>query len=136
MTAKEYLRQARTLDTLINTHLREKSELQQMAYSISTPSLGERVQTSRNTDAPYVRTLEKIMRLEDRITNEIDRLVDLKAEMLSAIEDMANSQERLLLKYRYFDGCTWEEIGMALNVSERTARRIHGSALQNFVVPT
>lgn len=76
------------------------------------------------------------MRLEDRITSEIDRLVDLKAEMLTAIEDMANPQERLLLKYRYFEGYTWEEIGMAMNVCDRIARRIHGSALQNFVVPT
>ncbi|MCD8337623.1 MAG: flagellar biosynthesis protein FliA [Lachnospiraceae bacterium] len=136
MTAKEYLRQARDLDALINAHLKEKADLQQMAYSISSPSLGERVQTSRDADAPYVRTLEKIMRLEDRITGEIDRLVDLKAEMLTAIEDMANPQERLLLKYRYFEGYTWEEIGMAMNVCDRTARRIHGSALQNFVVPT
>lgn len=135
MTSKEYLRQARDLDALINTHMKDKADLQQMACNISAPTLGERVQTSRNTDAPYVHTLEKIMLLEDRITAEIDRLVDLKAEMLSAIEDMTSPQEKMLLKYRYFDRYTWEEIGMKLNVCARTARRIHGSALQHFVVP-
>ncbi|MCD7764025.1 MAG: DUF1492 domain-containing protein [Lachnospiraceae bacterium] len=106
-----------------------------MAYSISSPSLGERVQTSRNTDAPYVRTLEKIMLLEDRITAEIDRLVNLKTEMLAAIEDMENTEEKLLLKYRYFEGHTWEEIAVRMSVSIRTMHRIHGSALQNFIVP-
>ncbi|MCC8046434.1 MAG: DUF1492 domain-containing protein [Clostridiales bacterium] len=135
MTAKEYLRQAHNLDALINSHIREKEELQQMAYSISSPSLGERVQTSRNTDAPYVRTLEKIMLLEDKITAEIDNLVDLKTEMLSAINAMDDYEERLLLKYRYFEGCTWEEVCARLHVSNRTVHRIHSSALQNFVVP-
>ena len=135
MTAKEYLKQARNLDALINTHIREKEELQHMAFSISSPGLGERVQTSRNTDAPYVRTLEKVMMLEDRITAEIDRLVNLKAEMLGAIEDMENTEEKLLLKYRYFEGRTWEEISVLMSVSVRTVHRIHGSALQNFVVP-
>ena len=135
MTAKEYLKQARNLDALINSHIREKEDLQHMAYSISSPSLGERVQTSRNTDAPYVRTLEKIMLLEDRITAEIDRLVNLKTEMLAAIEDMENTEEKLLLKYRYFEGHTWEEIAVRMSVSIRTVHRIHGSALQNFIVP-
>ncbi len=135
MTAKEYLKQARNLDALINSHIREKEELQHMAYSISSPSLGERVQTSRNADAPYVRTLEKIMLLEDRITAEIDRLVNLKTEMLAAIEDMENTEEKLLLKYRCFEGRTWEEIAVRMSVSIRTVHRIHGLALQNFVVP-
>ncbi|MCD8365250.1 MAG: flagellar biosynthesis protein FliA [Clostridiales bacterium] len=135
MTAKEYLKQARNLDALINSHIREKEDLQHMAYSISSPSLGERVQTSRNADAPYVRTLEKIMLLEDRITAEIDRLVNLKTEMLAAIEDMENTEEKLLLKYRYFEGHTWEEIAVRMSVSIRTVHRIHGSALQNFIVP-
>ncbi|MCD7716079.1 MAG: DUF1492 domain-containing protein [Lachnospiraceae bacterium] len=135
MTSKEYLRQAHNLDALINSHLKEKSELQQMAFSISTPNLGERVQTSRNTDAPYTKTIEKISLLEDRITREIDRLVDLKAEMLSAIEDMENADERLLLKYRYFDDCSFEQISSILHISLSTVYRLHSAALKNFVVP-
>ncbi|MCC8044883.1 MAG: DUF1492 domain-containing protein [Clostridiales bacterium] len=136
MTSKEYLRQAHNLDALINSHLKEKAELQQMAFSISTPNLGERVQTSRNTDAPYTKTIEKISLLEDRITREIDRLVDLKAEMLSAIEDMENADERLLLKYRYFDDCSFEQISSILHISLSTVYRLHSAALKNFVVPT
>ncbi len=136
MTSKEYLRQAHNLDALINSHLKEKAELQQMAFSISTPNLGERVQTSRNTDAPYTKTIEKISLLEDRITREIDRLVDLKAEMLSAIEDMENADERLLLKYRYFDDCSFEQISSILHISLSTVYRLHSAALKNFVVPS
>ncbi len=75
------------------------------------------------------------MLLEDRITAEIDRLVNLKTEVLAAIEDMENTEEKLLLKYRYFEGRTWEEIAVRMSVSIRTVHRIHGLTLQNFVVP-
>ncbi len=75
------------------------------------------------------------MLLEDRITAEIDRLVNLKTEMLAAIEDMENTEEKLLLKYHYFEERTWEEIAVRMSVSIRTVHRIHGLALQNFVVP-
>ena len=43
--------------------------------------------------------------------------------------------EQLVLRYRYLDDCTWEEISRMLNVSLRTVHRIHGSALQHFSVP-
>lgn len=48
---------------------------------------------------------------------------------------LENRDEQLVLRYRYLDDCTWEEISRMLNVSLRTVHRIHGSALQNFSVP-
>lgn len=48
---------------------------------------------------------------------------------------LASRDEQLLLRYRYLDDFTWEEIARMLNVSLRTVHRIHGSALQNFIVP-
>ena len=58
-----------------------------------------------------------------------------KAEMEDAIEKLSNVDERLLLRYRYLDNHSWEEIGVLLNASVRTVHRIHSSALQNFSVP-
>jgi DNA-directed RNA polymerase specialized sigma24 family protein len=46
-----------------------------------------------------------------------------------------NREEQVLLRYRYIDGFSWEEISQMLNVSLRTVHRIHGAALQNFSVP-
>ena len=65
MTAKEYLRQAYRLDQKINSDLEEVAALREMASSVSSPQLSERVQTSRKGDAPFVRCLEKIIELED-----------------------------------------------------------------------
>ena len=135
MTAKEYLSQAYRLDQRIDSNIAEITRLREMACGISSPSWEEKVQTSRNTDAPFVRCLEKIMDLEKVVNSEIDTLVDLKAEMEDAIEKLSNVDERLLLRYRYLDNHSWEEIGVLLNASVRTVHRIHSSALQNFSVP-
>ena len=53
MTPKEYLKQAYRLDHRINSDIAELGRLREMSTSISSPSLGEKVQTNRNTDAPF-----------------------------------------------------------------------------------
>ena len=74
MTAKEYLSQAYRLDQRIDSNIAEITRLREMAFGISSPSWEEKVQTSRNTDAPFVRCLEKIMDLEKVVNSEIDTL--------------------------------------------------------------
>ena len=63
MTSKEYLRQAYRLDQKINSDIEEVARLREMAGSISSPVLGEKVQASRSGDAPFVRVVEKILAL-------------------------------------------------------------------------
>ena len=101
MTAKEYLRQAYRLDQKINSDLEEVAALREMASSVSSPQLSERVQTSRKGDAPFVRCLEKIIELEDKINKEIDLLVELKKEIRTVITTVEDTDERMVLKYRY-----------------------------------
>lgn len=59
----------------------------------------------------------------------------LKETINAAIDRLASREEQLVLRYRYLDNCSWEEISRMLNVSLRTVHRIHGPALQNFSVP-
>lgn len=81
------------------------------------------MQTSSSTEAPFVRSLEKIMDLEDTINKEIDTLVCLKNQIRTVIEAVQNTDERLVLRYRYIHKCTWEQIGNELNADARTIRR-------------
>ena len=135
MTAKEYLSQAYRLDQRSNSNIEEISRLREMVCSISSPSWEENVQTSRHTDAPFVRCLEKIMDLEKVVNGEIDTLVDLKRQIRTTIERVPNTDEQLVLRYRYIHNCTWEQIGNELNADARTIRRWHGDALQKVKVP-
>ena len=135
MTNKEYLRQAYRLDQKINSDIEEVARLREMAGSISSPVLGDKVQTSRNRDGLFVRNMEKILLLEEKINREIDVLVDLKSQMRDVIAAVQDTDERMVLRYRYIHNLTWEQIGNELNADKSTIRRWHGSALAHVVLP-
>ena len=135
MTPKEYLKQAYRLDHRINSDIAELGRLREMSTSISSPSLGEKVQTNRNTDAPFVKCLERIYSLEENINEEIDLLVNLKEEIRSVIDMVSNTDERMVLRYRYIHNYTWEQIGDVLGADSRTVRRWHGQALGHVTLP-
>lgn len=136
MTAKEYLNQARHLDALINCRLREIDYWKELSSSVSGMRFdGMPHSPNRPTEAPFVRCLEKIDEIQRSVEEKIAYLVRLKEEINTAIDKLESRDEQLVLRYRYLDDCTWEEISRMLNVSLRTVYRIHGSALQNFSVP-
>ena len=137
MMAKDYLRRAYLLDKQINVEIQEMEMMKAMRGQVQGMCYGERIGTNpnRNLEAPFIKTIEKIVERERRINDKIDQLVDLKVEIDTAIDQMENAEERLLLKYRYLKNESWENIAMELNVSFRTVHRIHASALRNFVVP-
>lgn len=135
MKAKEYLHQAYRLDHRINSDIEEMARLREMASSVSSPVFGEKVQTSRSTEAPFVRCIEKIMLLEKQINNEIDTLVDLKEQIRGVIDRVPDTDERMVLRYRYVHNYTWEQIGDELNADKSTVRRWHGNALLHTEVP-
>lgn len=135
MTAKEYLNQARHLDALIHCRLREIDYWRDLSSSVSGSSFEEHHNPNRPTEAPFVRCLEKIDEIQHSVEEKVAYLVCLKEEINKAIDKLDNRDEQLLLRYRYLDNCTWEEIAAMLNVSIRSVHRIHGMALQHFSVP-
>lgn len=124
MTVKEYLHQAYRLDQRIKSDTMEAQNLREMAGSVSAIQYDkDRVQTSRNTEAPFVRTLEKLWTLEKKIAGELEMLSDLKKQIREVIEAVPDTDERMVLKYRYIHNYTWEQIGMELCADARTIRR-------------
>lgn len=135
MRIKEYLHQAYRLDHRINSDIEEMARLRDMASSVSAPMFGDKVQISRSNEAPYVRCIEKILTLEKRINDEIDTLVDLKEQIRGTIDKVTDTDERMVLRYRYVHNYTWEQIGDELNADKSTVRRWHGNALLHAEVP-
>ena len=102
MTVKEYLHQAYRLDQRIKSDTMEAQNLREMAGSVSAIQYDkDRVQTSRNTEAPFVRTLEKLWTLEKKIAGELEMLSDLKKQIREVIEAVPDTDERMVLKYRF-----------------------------------
>lgn len=136
MDKKEYLRQAYYLDKRIEIHLEELESLRELAGSVSSLCYGkEKVQTSINTEAPFVKALMKLMDLEEKIGQELSLLIRLKEQVNGAIEKLTNSDEQMVLLYRYFKKMTWDKIGQEIHVSRETAKRIHANALRHFILP-
>ena len=135
MTAEEYLRQAYRLDQRINSDLEELSRLHEMAVSTSAPVPGEKVQTTRNTEAPFVSAVEKIMAQEEYINGEVDLLVDLREQIRKVIGTVPDPDERMVLQYRYIHGLTWKKISKKLCKSVSSVKRYHWSGLSHVTMP-
>ena len=135
MTSKEYLQQAYLLDTRINANVNEISSLRQLARKVSSLNAGERVQTSKSCEAPFVKCIEKIIALEEEVNRQIDLLVALKKQIKAVIEAVPDNNERMVLWCRYLQSMTWEQIGEELHAGRTTVKRWHSSALSHVILP-
>ncbi|HHT14497.1 MAG TPA: RNA polymerase subunit sigma-70 [Clostridiales bacterium] len=135
MNAEEYLSQAHRLDQKINSDLKELSDLRAMACSVSSPGWEERIRASGPKEAPFVKNVEKIILLENKINQEIDLFVDLKEQIRDTINGVEDADEQLVLRYRHLHGYTWDAIGLELHVDAKTAKRWYDNALEHMQLP-
>ena len=130
MTAKEYLRSIKYLDSAINAKQAELDKLKRDMCSIKGVTYdGDKVQGGI-TDS--MKIVDKIIELNNLINAEIDRLVDLKAEAHQKIEKVCNEKFISLLTDIYINGYTFEQIAERMNITDKTVCRWHGQALQLF----
>lgn len=135
MTAEQYLSQAYRLDQRIQLEQSELDNLKTLAASVGSPGFDEHNNPNHPTDAPFVKTLERIWEMEQKISTELSQLILLKQEILKVLSKVNDVDERLVLTYRYLKNMSWSEISIELGVSDRTIRRWHERALTHVVVP-
>ena len=128
MTAREYLSQAFHIDQRINSKLSQVMRLRETATNC-TATLSD----MPRPDSPN--TICKIVDLEREINEDIDRLVDLKAEARRVINAVSDPDQQLILELRYLCYKPWNEIMTELGYSEPTIYRLHGEALKKICVP-
>ena len=133
MMAKEYLSQAFIVDVDINTKLDQLDRLNALATKATT-TFSEVPFTG--TPDPHRREdiIVKIIDLEDRIKEEMRRLVDLKSDIMTAIAKIEEPEQRIVLEKRYLEFKKWEDIAVEMNRSLRSIYRLHGEALKNVHV--
>ena len=72
-----------------------------MAAAISSPQItADKVQTTPSGDPPYVSALMRIWEMEEKINEEIDLYVDLKAQIHSVLKQVSNPDYLMVLRYR------------------------------------
>ena len=70
----------------------------------------------------------KIIALQNEIAADMDRLVQIKKDIVDVIAKVDDVKYRILLEKRYLCGETWEEITMSLYHNRRWVFRLHDKA--------
>lgn len=129
MTAKDYLRQLKTLDNMINAKLLERERVRALATRVST-SLTEKVQgTGKNSMEDAV---IKATELEEQIGTDISKLFDLKEEARELIGRIDDENSKIILSMYYISNATFEQVAENTDISSRWVRKIHEKALKKF----
>ena len=69
--------------------------------------------------------------IQDKIDQKLDELICLKEQIENAISGL-DPNERLLIRLKYCEGLTWEEVAVRLNYTWRHVHRIHKNILQKL----
>ena len=127
---KKYLLQYRGLEGEISRLIEElgeqRAKAQKMTAAYSNLPKGQPAGDS------LARAVERMIELEEKLNARIDTQVDLRMEIERGIETISDSILRDLLRCKYIEGLTWEEIAVKLNYSERQIYNLHGLALDRL----
>lgn len=128
MTAKEYLSQAYRLDQRIDAKIAQVSSLNDLATKCTATLNGMPRNPNRGGSA-MADAVVKIISLQNEINEDIDKLVDLKREMVTLIKRVNDTEYQTLLEKRYLCFMTWEQIAVDMNYSIHHLYKIHNAAL-------
>jgi hypothetical protein len=128
MTVKEYLSQAFGLNEMINSKMEQADELRELAEKATyRMQLAKAYGAKQNS--PLENAIVNMVDLEYEIDTDIDRLVDLKRELMHVINRVEKPQYRLLLEKRYLLFKTWDAVAKDLGCELRWVHRLHNCAL-------
>ncbi|MCM1439306.1 MAG: hypothetical protein NC131_08930 [Roseburia sp.] len=134
MTAKDYLQQARFLDSRINSKLQQIASLNELA-SRCTSTFSDMPKNPNRSGSRMEDAVCKIVDLQAEINMDIDALVYLKREIMGVIKAVPNVEYQTLLEKRYLCFINWEQIAIDMNYSMQHIHRMHSAALKEIKVP-
>ena len=128
MTKKEYLLQykdaQREVDRLINERARWIARATKVTPTYTGMPHGGSGE-DRMQDA-----VERLSEVEDELNDKIDWLVDLRREIETVICTIGDQRLETVLRYRYIDCMTFEQIAVIMDYSYDHVIRMHGWALK------
>ena len=134
MTPKEYLNQAYWLDRRINSKLAQLSALQEMVTKTTSIMSNHVVSRTRNVHS-MEDVMARIIDMQAEINGDIDRLVNLKREIMQAVKAVDNPELQTLLELRYLCFMDWPDIASEMHCSESNVYKVHSRALRAVRVP-
>lgn len=128
MRAREYLSKAYRLDQRINSKLEQVQSLNELATKATSTLTGMPRNPNRATST-MADAVAKIIDLQAEINRDIDRLVDLKRDIVTLVKSVDNTEFQTLLEKRYLCYMSWEQIAVDMNYSIHHLYKMHNLAL-------
>ena len=131
MSTKDYLSQAYRIDQRINSKLAQVMSLRDLLGKATGTLTGAPKAATPNPHS-MEDTIAKMVDLENEINEDIDALVDLKAEIMRRIKHVENTEYQTILELRYLCFKRWEEIAVEMGYSLRRLYELHDCALEEI----
>jgi uncharacterized protein involved in exopolysaccharide biosynthesis len=131
MSTKDYLSQAYRIDQRINSKLAQVMSLRDLLGK-ATGTLSGAPKAATPNPHSMEDTIAKMVDLENEINEDIDALVDLKAEIMRRIKRVGNTEYQTILELRYLCFKRWEEIAVDMGYSLRRVYELHDCALEEI----
>ena len=129
ITAKEFIKQLKKLDRLIENKLIEKEQWKSIATGTTAHICGERVQSS-GSNQKMADAVSQYIDLENEINNAVDKLIDAKKDVISVIEQLEATEYDLIHKV-YVQYLSFYDVAEAYDKTYTWVTTIHGRALKN-----
>lgn len=84
------------------------------------------------SDPRYIERRAKIQKIEDNIDADLDKALETREKILSAVNTIPDEVQRLIIKYRYLEDYSWIKIMMETHFSERHVYRLHNYAIRSM----
>lgn len=128
---KQWLMEYRRLEAACDALIDERTRWMSRAAKV-TPTYtdlprapgGDRIQTA----------VDHIAEIDAQIGREIEEIERRRADTIEAIRGVADARLRTLLKLRYIDGLTFEEVAVRMHYSWRQICNLHGKALEQIKI--
>ena len=133
MTAKEYLTQAYRIDRRINSKLEQIASLRGLATK-ATSTLSDMPHSPGRNARSMENIICKMVELENEINADIDYLLDLKSDIVTAIKRIEDPKSRMLLELRYLCFQSWEQIAVDMGYNTKYIFRLHDKALEKVLI--
>lgn len=124
MTAKQWLNRGRRIDQEISKLMETKALIEARLTSITQSYDSDGAQSTKD---PH--KFDRLVEIDSLISERADELTRTKAEILTTINLLPDSRQRMVLISYYIDGKTWEQTAVDLHYSYMHIMRIHGYAL-------
>jgi len=132
MTAKEFLRRARTVDRRVDE---AQERVERLRARLEAGRMSQITGLPRGGASDWTETADRLIELERRVNSRTRELVRWKLAAMDAIDMVEEANLREVLELYYIDGYTWEQVATRMGVDLRWVYRLHGRALLRVKVP-